>query len=116
MLFRSTTVDLGAPLQPSLTIRDRINKGGVVGTRVLVSGPWISRGASGAMQAGFGGVNISRPDLQLPHPRMFARRFVLEPLAEIRPDLVLPEQTKTVAQLLAELPNRTPLVQFASRW
>jgi imidazolonepropionase-like amidohydrolase len=57
----TTTLDLGAPLQPSLTIRDRINKGDVVGTRVLVSGPWISRGASGAMQAGFGGVNISTP-------------------------------------------------------
>jgi imidazolonepropionase-like amidohydrolase len=57
----TTTLDLGAPLQPSLTIRDRINKGGAVGTRVLVSGPWISRGASGAMQAGFGGVNISTP-------------------------------------------------------
>jgi imidazolonepropionase-like amidohydrolase len=55
----TTTLDLGTPLQPSLTIRDRINTGGVVGTRVLVSGPWISRGASGAMQTGFGGVNIS---------------------------------------------------------
>jgi imidazolonepropionase-like amidohydrolase len=57
----TTTVDLGAPLQPSLTIRDRINKGEVVGTRALVSGPWISRGAGGAMQAGFGGVNITSP-------------------------------------------------------
>jgi imidazolonepropionase-like amidohydrolase len=57
----TTTVDLGAPLQPSLMIRDRINKGEVVGTRVLVSGPWISRGAGGAMQVGFGGVNISTP-------------------------------------------------------
>ncbi len=58
----TTTVDLGAPLEPSLRIRDRINKGEVVGTRALVSGPWISRGASGAMQAGFGGVNISTPE------------------------------------------------------
>jgi len=57
----TTTVDLGAPLQPILTIRDRINKGEVVGTRVLASGPWISRGASGAMQVGFGGINISSP-------------------------------------------------------
>ena len=57
----TTTVDLGAPLAPILAIRDRINKGEVVGTRVLASGPWISRGASGAMQAGFGGVNISTP-------------------------------------------------------
>ena len=58
----TTTVDLGAPLQPSLSIRDRINKGEVVGTRVLVSGPWISRGAGGAMQEGFGGINITTPE------------------------------------------------------
>ncbi len=55
----TTTIDLGAPLQPSLKIRDRINKGEVVGTRVFVSGPWISRGSGGAMQEGFSGINIS---------------------------------------------------------
>jgi imidazolonepropionase-like amidohydrolase len=58
----TTTVDLGAPLEPSLSIRDRINKGELVGTRVFVSGPWISRGTSGAMQEGFGGINISSPE------------------------------------------------------
>lgn len=42
--------------------------------------------------------------LILPHPRMTARRFVLQPLTEIRPDLVLPGQELTVAQLLAALP------------
>jgi imidazolonepropionase-like amidohydrolase len=55
----TTTVDLGAPLKPSLGIRDRINRGELVGTRVLASGPWISRGAGGAMQEGFGGINIT---------------------------------------------------------
>jgi imidazolonepropionase-like amidohydrolase len=55
----TTTVDLGAPLAPSLSIRDRINKGEVVGSRMLVSGPWISRGSGGAMQEGFGGVNVT---------------------------------------------------------
>jgi imidazolonepropionase-like amidohydrolase len=58
----TTTIELGAPLQPSLRIRDRINKGDIVGTRVFVSGPWISRGAGGAMQAGFGGINITSPE------------------------------------------------------
>src|SRR5436190_3870099 len=38
----TTTVDLGAPLKPILSIRDRINKGEVVGSRMLVSGPWIA--------------------------------------------------------------------------
>jgi imidazolonepropionase-like amidohydrolase len=58
----TTTIDLGAPLQPSLSVRDRINRGEVVGTRVFVSGPWISRGATGAMQEGFGGINITTPE------------------------------------------------------
>src|SRR5262245_10335530 len=39
----TTTVDLGAPLRTILSIRDRINDGEVVGTRVFASGPWISR-------------------------------------------------------------------------
>ena len=38
----TTAVDLGAPLQRASAIRDRINKGEVVGTRVFVSGPWIA--------------------------------------------------------------------------
>lgn len=41
--------------------------------------------------------------LTLPHPRLHRRRFVLQPLADIRPDLVLPHQPSTVAQLLAAL-------------
>src|SRR6266849_7589756 len=41
--------------------------------------------------------------LTLPHPRAHLRRFVLEPLNEIAPDCILPRQTKTVHQLLAEL-------------
>lgn len=41
--------------------------------------------------------------LILPHPRAHLRRFVLEPLLEIAPDLVLPGQRKSVAQLLAGL-------------
>jgi imidazolonepropionase-like amidohydrolase len=57
----TTTIDLGAPLQPILAVRDRINKGDAPGTRLFVSGPWISRGAGGAMQDGFGGINISTP-------------------------------------------------------
>jgi len=43
------------------------------------------------------------PELTLPHPRARLRRFVLEPLNEIAPDLVLPGQTKPIRQLLAEL-------------
>lgn len=44
-------------------------------------------------------------ELVLPHPRAAQRRFVLQPLSEIAPELILPGQRKTVAELLAVLPD-----------
>jgi 2-amino-4-hydroxy-6-hydroxymethyldihydropteridine diphosphokinase len=52
----------------------------------------------------FGAERRNTPELTLPHPRAHRRRFVLAPLAEIVPDLVLPGQTSTVRELLAGLP------------
>jgi len=37
-----------------------------------------------------GDVVIDEPDLVVPHPRMWERRFVVEPLADLAPDLVPP--------------------------
>jgi len=51
----------------------------------------------------FGSEVRSTPELTLPHPRTHLRHFVLQPLNEIAPDLVLPGQTKPIRQLLAEL-------------
>ena len=51
----------------------------------------------------FGNETRNSPELILPHPRAHLRRFVLQPLSEIAPDLILPGQAKTVSQLLAEL-------------
>ncbi|MDQ6622972.1 MAG: 2-amino-4-hydroxy-6-hydroxymethyldihydropteridine diphosphokinase [Verrucomicrobiota bacterium] len=63
-----------------------------------------------------GDTQVDGPSLTLPHPRMLERRFVLEPLAEIRPDLVLPGQTQNVAEFLVQLPATTPLVRVPCQW
>jgi 2-amino-4-hydroxy-6-hydroxymethyldihydropteridine diphosphokinase len=39
----------------------------------------------------YGDLEIHRPYLEIPHPRLAERRFVLEPLAEVAPDLRLPD-------------------------
>ena len=61
-------------------------------------------------------LNVENERLQLPHPRMHLRRFVLEPLAEIRPELVLPGQTKPVRELLAEFKDSATVTRFAENW
>jgi len=57
----------------------------------------------------WGGEVRGTPALALPHPRAHLRRFVLQPLAELAPDLVLPGQSRTVAGLLAGLPPDTAM-------
>ncbi|CAN5161586.1 2-amino-4-hydroxy-6-hydroxymethyldihydropteridinediphosphokinase [soil metagenome] len=64
----------------------------------------------------FGAEQISTGVLQLPHPRLHERRFVLQPLADIRADLVLPGQMESVGELLARLGPTPPLVRSATEW
>ena len=51
----------------------------------------------------FGSETIGEPDLAIPHPRFRERRFVLEPLAELVPDMRDPVTGLTVAELLKRL-------------
>ena len=56
----------------------------------------------------FGDQIIDEPGLTVPHPRFRERRFVLEPLAEIAPDLRDPASLKSISDLLDELTRSTP--------
>jgi len=53
--------------------------------------------------------------LTLPHPRAHGRRFVLQPLSEIAPELVLPGQGRTVGQLLGDLGGREIIQRLERR-
>jgi 2-amino-4-hydroxy-6-hydroxymethyldihydropteridine diphosphokinase len=64
----------------------------------------------------FGELEIETEKLQLPHPRLAEREFVLRPLADIRPDLVLPKQTESVAALLLQLSDSGAVVRAAVEW
>ena len=52
-----------------------------------------------------GDQTIRDASLTIPHPRLHQRRFVLQPLADIRPQLKLPGQTATILELLLALPD-----------
>ena len=61
-------------------------------------------------------LSVENERLQLPHPRMHLRKFVLQPLADIRPDLLLSDQRKTARELLAQIKDSTKVVRFAEKW
>jgi len=55
----------------------------------------------------YGDRSFRRPGLEVPHPRMASRRFVLEPLLELAPQLLMPDGVP-VKTLLAALPPESP--------
>jgi 2-amino-4-hydroxy-6-hydroxymethyldihydropteridine diphosphokinase len=61
-------------------------------------------------------LNLKNEHLELPHPRMHLRKFVLEPLADIRVELILPGQTKPIRELLAQLRDSATVTRFAENW
>lgn len=65
----------------------------------------------------FGTERIDVELLELPHPRLTSRRFALQPLADIRPDLVLPGDRLSIAEHLRHLDSQEPsLVTVQSVW
>ena len=57
-----------------------------------------------------GNLILSNQEIVIPHPRLHIRRFVLAPLCDIRPDLILPGYNETTSAQLAALPKEPSAV------
>lgn len=57
---------------------------------------------------------LTSDTLTLPHPRMHLRRFVLEPLAMLAPELVHPVLKKSIARLLDTCPDRAKVLRLGN--
>ena len=64
----------------------------------------------------FGDTAINTPDLTLPHPRMHQRDFVLMPLVEIEPDVVIPEHGNARDCLQKVAPTNIHKLSHNSSW
>lgn len=64
----------------------------------------------------YNGQRIRSGGLVVPHPRWTQRRFVLQPLADVRDKLILPGQEQTVGNILAELPQGQPVKRVMTQW
>jgi 2-amino-4-hydroxy-6-hydroxymethyldihydropteridine diphosphokinase len=62
------------------------------------------------------GLQIQEQYITIPHPHWAQRRFVVQPLCDVRPDLVIPGQTGTVADMLAGLSDPHKVTLFAKKW
>jgi 2-amino-4-hydroxy-6-hydroxymethyldihydropteridine diphosphokinase len=59
---------------------------------------------------------VDEGGLVIPHPRWRLRRFVLQPLADVRPHLLLPGATQTVVQTLEHLPAGEAITRVCTIW
>jgi 2-amino-4-hydroxy-6-hydroxymethyldihydropteridine diphosphokinase len=63
-----------------------------------------------------GDMQVHDRDLEIPHPRMARRLFVMQPLAEIRPELILPGQQKSAAEIVAALQKSDTVRPLTNEW
>lgn len=63
-----------------------------------------------------GDMKINQAGLIVPHPRWHERRFVVQPFADVRPDLIVPGQTKSVKELLLTLPAKPKVLLLTDKW
>ncbi|MFK7958177.1 MAG: 2-amino-4-hydroxy-6-hydroxymethyldihydropteridine diphosphokinase [Lysobacterales bacterium] len=97
--FVNAVVEYGTTLDPHHLLDVLCSVEYTLGRRRAVEKRWADRVVDLDLLA-VGSREVRRPGLQVPHPRLADRRFVLLPWAEIAPDFVLPNCQMSVAGLL----------------
>jgi 2-amino-4-hydroxy-6-hydroxymethyldihydropteridine diphosphokinase len=109
--FLNCVVEVDTELSPGELMRALLEiERGMGRERVLPKGPRIID-----MDILLYGARVVREtDLEIPHPRMTERRFVLVPLAEIAAGVVHPVLKQTIASLLSETADRSEVRPWRS--
>jgi 2-amino-4-hydroxy-6-hydroxymethyldihydropteridine diphosphokinase len=112
--FLNAVIEFGYTGEPNALLRE------LAGIEKMLGRPVVhARNASRTIDLDllyFGERVIKTGELQLPHPRIIDREFVLRPLADIRPDLILPEQTESISALLFRLSRIGGVVRLDLQW
>lgn len=100
--YLNAVLELDAEL-PAEALLSALQDAERAGGRVRAGARWSARTLDLDLLL-YGDEVIRRPRLTVPHPELAHRRFVLEPLAELAPDRLVPGTGRTVAELLARAP------------
>jgi 2-amino-4-hydroxy-6-hydroxymethyldihydropteridine diphosphokinase len=108
--FLNCVVELETELSPGELMRPLLGiERGMGRERVLPKGPRIID----MDILLYGSIVVREAELEIPHPRMAQRRFVLVPLAEIAAGVVHPVRKRTIAELLMETSDRSEVRLFS---
>lgn len=108
--YLNAVLEMETSLDPQTLLEyclDLERRGGRVRTKEMGSAN------PGCRHSGLGDLTIKSPDLVVPHPRMTERRFVLAPLADIAPGLIVPAKGR-VSDLPAALRRDGPEVELVA--
>jgi 2-amino-4-hydroxy-6-hydroxymethyldihydropteridine diphosphokinase len=112
-LFLNQVIQISSSLDPNM-LMELFLKVEKMSGRVRASERWVERTLDIDLLF-YGSLAIDTPVLQVPHPEIPSRRFILVPLNEIAPKFLHPVSRKTIAHLLTECADHLPVYKWSKQ-